>query len=264
MTKAIIIGGCARSGTSLLLSFISCHPNVYCYPGESQAFCARSYGDSVEEELRARRRLEEELSKVRERVNIRAWCEKTPKNVLHFSELLARYGQDARLIHLVRDGRDVVTSIHPRDPNRCWVSAERWKADVNEGLRHASHEQVLTIRYEDLLGETESVLQRLCSFAALDYGPWFRSYPASAKILTADAWSHTAVPLHQRSIGRWKKSAWRHLAIELEADPVARQLLLRLGYRLTLSTAVRIRDNLELSRNVSRDEAKIRSVQQLG
>lgn len=218
---------------------------MYCYPVESQAFCARSYGDSLVEESRARSQLEHELSKLEGQAGIKAWCEKTPKNVMHFSELLTRFGRDARLIHIVRDGRDVVTSIHPKAPDVCWVSIERWKNDVEAGLRYLTHDQVLTVRYEDLIRDLEHVLRRLCRFIGLDYGPWFRFYPTTAKILTADAWPHPALTLHDRSINRWKKSIWRHRAMRLEADPVARQLLLRLGYSLS-SSAVEIPDDLEI------------------
>src|SRR5919106_146832 len=134
MITPIIIGGCARSGTSLLLSMLSCHPKVYCYPTESQAFCARSYGDSLIEQSRARAKLTQKIYEVEKQAGIQAWCEKTPKNVMHFDELLVHFGGDVRLIHLVRDGRDVVTSIHPRAPDACWVSLERWKNDVEAGL----------------------------------------------------------------------------------------------------------------------------------
>jgi tRNA A37 threonylcarbamoyladenosine synthetase subunit TsaC/SUA5/YrdC len=107
------------------------------------------------------------------------------------------------------------------------------------------HDQVLTLRYEDLIREPERVLRRLCRFVGLDYGPWFRSYPTTAKILTADAWPHPAVALHDRSIDRWKKSIWCHRAMRLEADPVARRLLLRLGYSLALPAA-KIPDDFEI------------------
>jgi Sulfotransferase family len=234
---AIIIGGCARSGTSLLLSLLSCHPRLYCYPVESQAFCARSYGAPLAEESRARSELEHEISKVERHADIQAWCEKTPKNVMHFSELLVRFGNDARLIHIVRDGRDVVTSLHPRAPDSCWVSPERWKNDVEAGLRHAMHDQVLTLRYEDLIRDSERVMRRVCSFVELDYGPWFRSYPVTANILAADAWFHPAVALHDHSIDRWKKSVWHYRAMKLEADPAARRLLRRLGYHLSSCTS---------------------------
>lgn len=237
LMNAVIIGGCARSGTSLLLSLLSCHPRLYCYPVESQAFCARSYGHSAAEESRVRIQFESALSDVEKRANIHAWCEKTPKNVLHFSELLGRFGRKARLIHIIRDGRDVVTSIHPKNPNACWVTPERWTNDVEAGLKHANHDQVLTLRYEDLIRNSERVLRRLCSFIGLDYGPWFRSYPMTARVQASDAWPHPALALHDRSIGRWKESPWRHHAKKLETDPVASRLLRRLGYSMAFPAA---------------------------
>jgi Sulfotransferase family len=234
--NAVFIGGCARSGTSLLLSLLSCHPRLYCYPVESKAFCARDYGGSPAEESRARRRLEYALSNMEGEPNVLAWCEKTPKNVMHFSELLVRFGREARLIHIVRDGRDVVTSIHPRNPDACWVSPDRWISDVEAGLKHVNHDQVLTLRYEDLIRDSDRVLCRLCSFIGVGYGPWFRSYPRMARVVASDAWPHPALALHDRSIGRWKESPWRHQAMKLERNPLARQLLQRLGYSLSSET----------------------------
>lgn len=240
MITPIIIGGCARSGTSLLLSILSCHPKVYCYPAESQAFCARSYGDSLIEQSRARAKFTQKISEVEKQPGIQAWCEKTPKNVMHFDELLIHFGGDLRLIHLVRDGRDVVTSIHPRAPDDCWVSLDRWKNDVEAGLAYATHPQVLTLRYEDLVRYSRQILARLCSFVGLDYGPWFHSYPTTAKVKVADGWFHPAVPLHDQSINRWMNSSWRERAMRLESDPVARRLLLRLGYSLASSPSQEI------------------------
>jgi hypothetical protein len=42
--KPIIIGGCARSGTTLLLSVLSCHPNIYAIPDETYTFCPTRQG----------------------------------------------------------------------------------------------------------------------------------------------------------------------------------------------------------------------------
>jgi len=41
--RPIVIGGCARSGTSLLLSLLSCHPQIIAIPVETQTLCPTAY-----------------------------------------------------------------------------------------------------------------------------------------------------------------------------------------------------------------------------
>ena len=44
----LIIGGCGRSGTTLLLSVLSAHPKVLAIPHETEAFCPGAYGAHVD------------------------------------------------------------------------------------------------------------------------------------------------------------------------------------------------------------------------
>ena len=92
-------------------------PQVAAIPFETQILCPTAYWD------RPRRSAGidlDELAKHLEDVvcsESRFWCEKTPRNVLHFRRILRCLGKRARLIQVVRDGRDVVCSVHPDDPN---------------------------------------------------------------------------------------------------------------------------------------------------
>lgn len=86
------------------------------------------------------------------------WCEKTPKNILFAEEILNYFGPDARFLHIVRDGRNVVTSRHPGRPDSYYVPPERWVRDVSAAREVEHHPQLKTVRYEDL---TSSPLQSL-------------------------------------------------------------------------------------------------------
>jgi hypothetical protein len=135
----IVIGGCARSGTTLLLSVLSCHSRIFAIESETFALCPK---ETAAMPRRSQLRLDE-LAQLLERADIPAscwrWCEKTPKNVRFFGPILEAFGQDIRLIHMVRDGRDVVTSVHPRRPEGFWVRRRRWVKDVASGLAFADH-----------------------------------------------------------------------------------------------------------------------------
>jgi hypothetical protein len=94
----------------------------------------------------------------------RRWSEKSPANIFHFKEILEHFGRKVRLIQMVRDGRDVVSSIHPRNPQRPWVPKRRWIMAVTAGLEFRTHPQVMTIRYEDLVTDFDASTRALWEF----------------------------------------------------------------------------------------------------
>ena len=122
----IVIGGCGRSGTSLLLSILSAHPHIAGIPEETYAFCpdvwtpgAEGPGD-LDMEVIGRH-----LAHLDPPASTTRWCEKTPKNVQVFGALLAHFGERVRLVHIVRDGRDVLTSRHPSSTGKArWLSKD--------------------------------------------------------------------------------------------------------------------------------------------
>lgn len=226
----IVLGGCGRSGTTLLLSILSCHPHICAIPLETQALCPTAYRqldlsapldlDSIAQALR---NCESPSTATR-------WCEKTPKNVLFFGRIIETLGPAARLIHVVRDGRDVVTSVHPSDPERLWVTRQRWVDEVSAGLAFADHPQVLTVRYEDLVTSFEPELKRLCSFLDEAFDDAFLRYPEAARVRKADGWFTEARPIDAASVGRWRLPEHRDVVRELMQDERAAALLERLGY----------------------------------
>lgn len=46
--RAILIGGCGRSGTTVLNGLLSCHPQVHTVDIETSAFCPTAYTEDVE------------------------------------------------------------------------------------------------------------------------------------------------------------------------------------------------------------------------
>jgi hypothetical protein len=105
------------------------------------------------------------------------WVEKTPSHVFHLAEV-ARGFSDARVIHLVRDGRDVAlskrklgwTGVRGAAPLAQLVfAAKTWEAAVREGRRggEALGDRYLECRYEDLVGDPDAVLERLSAFLGI-------------------------------------------------------------------------------------------------
>jgi hypothetical protein len=165
-------------------------------------------------------------------------CEKTPKNVVSFPRILEHYEDDVRILHMVRDGRDVVMSRHPLGPTRPWVSPERWVVDVRDGLRVDADPRVLPVKYEDLVGSYLPTMRRICEHIDEAYVSDFERFPESARIQTHLAWEGQAMAMTSSSVGRWKRAIGDALrSVEaLMNTPGAQELLAELGHLDTLST----------------------------
>jgi hypothetical protein len=143
---------------------------------------------------------------------------------------LRHFRARARLIHIVRDGRDVITSIHPGYEKKFWVPPERWIMDVAAGRLMENHPQILTIRYEDLVQQYEATLRRICEFIEEEFDKAFLSYPHSARIKESGAWFNPAQAANDKSIGRWKDPKYKEVIAALLQEPMAIELLRHYGY----------------------------------
>jgi hypothetical protein len=102
-----------------------------------------------------------------ERAGATHFVEKTPTNVYAFAAL-ARLEPEARLVHLVRDGRDVAASLGRRGKS-LYASGSRWLYDTLAGLRARGHASYLEVRYEDLVRDPAATLARV--FAHIGLAP---------------------------------------------------------------------------------------------
>jgi len=207
----IIIGGCGRSGTTLLLSILSAHPAIHVLPWESRIFAQWNKVDRTEEgcglEYLPKRldRLYRNFLGNRIPPSVNRWCEKTPSNILFLPQTLAWFNNRVKFIHIIRDGRDVMTSIHPDDPAKYWVEPERWVRDTRAGLAYREHPSVLTIKYEDLMTDHQKNLQKICEFIEADFVEEIRSWHEHATLRKNQAWFDRLKKPHTNSIRKWEK-----------------------------------------------------------
>ncbi|MFT4256494.1 MAG: sulfotransferase [Pseudoxanthomonas sp.] len=120
------------------------------------------------------------------------WLEKTPDH-LFYIEQLQRWVPDARFIHLIRDGRQVVASLYraaQRYPDwRPFLDLERgvdrWCTAVNESARWQGDARHLHVRYEDLVWHPEQTLQRVLIFLGCEpeAGLWSRSQHRAGELI---------------------------------------------------------------------------------
>jgi hypothetical protein len=135
-----------------------------------------------------------------------------------------------KLINIVRDGRDVVTSVHPSDSSKYWVPVEQWVWEVTKGLECEGHPQVLTLRYEDLIMDFESSANALCTFLDERIEPSFMAWHENTTIRADPAWPEAVRPLSQATIGRWKDEQHKRVVAEFMEHDEAVDLLRHLRY----------------------------------
>lgn len=256
----IVLGGCGRSGTTLLRMMLDSHRQICCGP-ESNLFRRRAldpesladrfgFPQAAVREIydRAGSRpqfIDAFASLCMQKTGKSRWAEKTPRNIGRIGEIF-RCFPEARFVHVLRDGRDVACSLrtHPRHrvkngklvPRDTWKRiagcARRWRDDIEGSRPFWSDPRFHTVRYEDLVLNPRPVLEKLMAFLG---EPWdevmlehagagspFRDVTRFAQSPEALAAVSTA------SLGRWQR--------DLDARDrrifkrIAGELLIELGY----------------------------------
>lgn len=129
------------------------------------------------------------------------WLEKTPEHFAYV-DLIEALCPDARFVHVMRSGEDVVASAveaEMRFPDRdgfrggaaFWV--RRWNRAAETHLQHAGQPGHLVISHEDLVGDSEATLARLLAFAQLDHQPRRFTRPTDIADLHDEPWKRNAV-----------------------------------------------------------------------
>ncbi|MCM8776219.1 MAG: sulfotransferase [Candidatus Omnitrophica bacterium] len=199
------IVGCPRTGTTLLHVLLDSHPRI-AIPPESHLFVHfreifDCYGDLAEEsnlrlfvkdllsDERIRkwgleitvsdfvrqlptRSIQDVVSLLfelymKQKGKVR-WGDKTPDHILEMDTILKIF-PDAKLIHVVRDGRDVAVSLKRVffGPTMVNKAAELWRRYLSifqEFKKRVSPDQYLEVYYERLVSDPGSELRRILEF----------------------------------------------------------------------------------------------------
>jgi hypothetical protein len=202
---APFVVGVTRSGTTLLRLMLDAHPELTIPPETHfvpkvirraadddpqpkrihRAFVeTRRWGDFGLDEAELLRRLKrldplDPTSAVRcfydfyaESQDKPRWGDKTPGYQVKMRRI-KRALPEARFIHVIRDGRDVVLSQWRKAENPTPIedAAKRWKQRVSLSRKLGSKmgDGYTELRYEDLIANPEASLRRLCDFVELDF-----------------------------------------------------------------------------------------------
>ncbi len=155
------------------------------------------------------------------------WVEQTPGYAKHLGDIALLF-PNAIFLVLIRDGRQVVHSLrHFVNPVEHDDACCTWRDYTNAALefaRTAGTDRTHTLRYEDVVANTEAALKKLYSFL----GETFE--PKSVELIRSKApinSSFTAEASNDKLSPRWP--AWT-LAERERFDEIAGGLLISLGY----------------------------------
>lgn len=267
--------GSGRSGTTLLQALIDAHPNL-AIPPESHLYdriapVFDTYGDLS---IQANRRrfiadlladayikqwrldatpddiearvirgdrvgvIDALFSLYAKRQGATRWGDKTPDHIRYLKAIRADF-PDAKLIHLVRDGRDRAEARRrmiwgPSTPfgMACEWRDEvmLWKAFSNE---HGTH-GTLVVRYEDLVHAPRETMERIFEFLEepfVDTVEIYTSTPLTRTLSTTQSGWHSSLGrgISTKKVGIYRRALTRR---EIEIfEAVARDALVAYGYR---------------------------------
>jgi sulfotransferase family protein len=96
------------------------------------------------------------------------WGEKTGTNAYCTPEFLKLYPK-AKIIHIVRDGRDMVCSMMRRPRNSAYHCVSHWLFDVSAAAAFRNRNEYLEVRYEDLSMDPQNQLERICHHLGVEF-----------------------------------------------------------------------------------------------
>ena len=150
------------------------------------------------------------------------WGDKTPLITFGLKELHQLY-PDAKYIEMVRDPRAVVNSyLRFGRYDKLKDACGRWQQSIEavEGFRtKIGSQQVMQIRYEDLVEKPEAYLKELCSFLQLNFDPGMLVHEAQSMgdtILQHHANVHQPITVQHRE--KWKTELSSEQIIQIETQ----------------------------------------------
>jgi hypothetical protein len=242
--RPVFVVGCPRSGTTFVASALGAQPG-FVDLGEVKPLKAAIPQLAALPEGEAALRLRRVLERIRRLglVGHLRGVEQTPETCFVLGAALRAY-PEARAVHVLRDGRDVVCSLLERGwlsagrggaddvgaaygaHSRFWVEPERvdefarasdarraawaWRAHVTAA--RAVSERTYELRYEALVGNPPAAAARVAGHLGVPPEPL----------------AHAFAVAHSSSVGRWRRDLTPQQLADVEDE--AGELLRELGY----------------------------------
>lgn len=162
----VFIVGCGHSGTSLLLAILGTHSRIYSVPYESY-IATKDNQQWFQNET-------ERFDWWAISAGKRRWVEKTPRHIHHIGRIL-KWHPDARILLMIRDGRDVACSIRER-AGSLEKGIRRWVEDNLAGKEYWKHPNVHLVKYDDLVGDFRLTVRDVLNHLNEEYEDGMEDY----------------------------------------------------------------------------------------
>lgn len=215
LKKHILICGYGRSGSTMLLAMMEyALPKAKGFGREIRAWRAATY---------AWRNHEVVISKL-------------PGDIFCLHRLRNFYKNrkaELKVIMLVRDPRDQLTSRHvATGPNAYFQDIKTWRILHGYYRMYKNDPDVLVVRYEDMVGDTEGVQRRIEAFTG-EKGerPFAEFYKQASKPGFETTPMNGVRPVDKKTVSRWSADEHRaRLEKVLQEVPDLPEILIELGY----------------------------------
>ncbi len=245
--KPIFIIGVGRSGTTLIQSMLNTHSMITFPPEthfvrnhlanqkEHQILSKGKYeeflniltndGDLAKIDLDIKKIFNKETKKITElyysvlktyleKQNKQFIGEKDPKN-LEYLKIIKSTFPDAKILHIIRDPRDVILSRVKAD----WTKYKSkryhsliYRLQYDKAIKDGKtifDENYFSFQYEKLITDPESMLRKICKFLEVEYESGMLSfYKQSSDIIkgTEQKWKEKCfTPVDGKNLNKWEK-----------------------------------------------------------
>lgn len=265
--NSFFIVGVQRSGTTLLQALLERHPdvlmqqraigfrlvtcfnnfydlmphNLHLEPKEFQKWLIENDEkgrlaklldfENIEKHETIREFVHHSISKKLKENNKKIWGDKSP-NLQHFSNEVSKFMPDAKMIHIIRDGRANAYSLSNRGYKNLRLSAQEWVDGNIYGLLNQDFlgkEKYKIIKYEYLLRQPEKEMKSVCEFLNIPFVP--EMLDLADKNLEEEK-KYVKSFFDVSKVDKWKTQlSPRELK---KVEKIQGQLLEKLGYELAL------------------------------
>lgn len=228
----VFIVGMPRSGTTLLEQILASNPGVY-GAGELGVLDELLRGILGEAALSYPSGLaslsDAELAALGSDYLDRVWAlspeathivDKMPANFFHIG-LIHRALPQAKILHITRNPLDTCFSCYARlftepvnfayDLGTLGRYYRRYMILMQHWQQTLPADTILDVRYEDLIGDTESQAQRVMSYLGLPWDPVCLNFHANTRPVRTASLAQVRQPIYTSSVERWRPYE-KHLA----------------------------------------------------
>jgi hypothetical protein len=241
-TRAIYIQGCARSGNTLMreLCVSGFQGGELVKLSKDQAECSLAHVVEL---------LQQSTSKSGALVaNVAKLFRQSPdvprllvasrnyENSLAMDRELLRAHPDVKVLWMLRDPRDVLSSMHPDQPGKFYVTPADWIQGLQLYNQFKDEPQVLTVRYEELVTNPDAIQARIAqSFNLVPSRSFVEAHKFFPRFFENVRAMHSIRPIDANSVQKWKNNPQIQQFLEqvFASHPEIVSMSRELGYEIT-------------------------------